>query len=140
MSGRTSRNKGARGEREVIALLQPVVNRVYEARGKVPPVLKRNYMQRFAAKQYDIDGLPWIALEIKRQERTEGISQWWKQTLASCRNGQVPVLIHRQNHGKWKVRTRLKILIGNRRVKATMDISFDSFLVILEQMIIEYDL
>lgn len=69
---------------------------------------------------FDVAGLDWLALEIKRQEN-ENLTQWWKQCKESAweksmkeeikRDGKagivferVPVLIWRRNREAWKVR------------------------------------
>lgn len=113
MSGRYSRNKGQRGEREVISMLQPVIDKVCEDLGIVTFQLKRNLHQRYKQKEYDVDGVPWMALEVKFQEDQSGIGSWWRQVKAACRPGQVPVLIYRQKNRPWMVRTRVGIDAGN---------------------------
>lgn len=136
MGGRMARSKGQRGEREVIALLQPIVDKVCDGCGRVRLELKRNLHQRFAKKQYDIDGVPWIALEVKRVENLSGIGGWWRQTLDSTREGQTPVLIYRQNHGQWKVRMRVPVRAGGKGapvVKCTVTVDLPTFLVWFEQ-------
>src|SRR5690606_3259216 len=121
--GKMSRNKGARGEREILGILQPVVDSVWsEMRpGHAIPVLRRNYTQRFESKQYDIIGLPWAAVEVKRCENLSGIGSWWKQVLAATRPGQTPILIYRQNHGKWRVRMEPGKKAGAKVPTATAD-------------------
>lgn len=98
MSGNMSRNKGQRGEREVVKLLQPIVDKVYGSLGLTPPVLERNLMQSHKGG-FDIAGLHWMALEVKYQE-TLNVGMWWNQTLAQAnvdingnplRKGQPPV-------------------------------------------------
>lgn len=134
MGGRMSRNKGARGEREVIACLQPIVDKVCDTCGQPKLVLRRNQDQRFAAKQYDLIGVPWMAFEVKRQENLSGLKGWWRQTLDSAREGQVPVLFYRKNHSKWKVRMYVPVVAGpKRRVKATVTMDLPTFLVWFEQ-------
>jgi hypothetical protein len=73
-----ARNKGQRGEREVIAVLQPIVNRVYLKYSFEPPLLKRNLLQTREGG-FDIMGLEWMALEVKYQEH-ENVNGWWRQT------------------------------------------------------------
>ena len=137
MAGSMSRNKGARGEREVIALLQPVVNKVCDAHGKVRLELKRNFHQRFQPAQYDLDGLPWMAIEIKRCENLSGLGSWWAQVKRATRPGQVPVLIYRQNHGQWQVRTRLPVRVGSKVVRLTINLAFADWLVWFELKLLE---
>lgn len=129
MAGRMSRNKGARGEREVIAILQPIVDSVCEETGQPRFELRRNPTQRFKGKEYDVIGLPWIALEVKRQENLSGLGSWWKQTLDATRPGQTPVLVYRKNHSPWKVRMKVPVDIENRlNVMCVVDVDWDTFL------------
>ena len=74
MAGLMSRNKGKRGEREVVKLLQPVVNEVYESLGLEPPLLERNLMQSHKGG-CDLAGLDWLALEVKYQEQQQ-MTSW----------------------------------------------------------------
>lgn len=102
MGGKMSRDKGKRAERQVIELLQPVVNEVFQTCGKEPPVLKRNTLQSDGGGS-DIAGLPWLAIEVKHHE-TLNVSAWWAQTLRQCSATQDPVLIYRSNRTTWRVR------------------------------------
>jgi len=110
MAKNFSQRKGSNGEREVIKLLQPVVNRAYAKAGLEPPALERNLTQSRGGG-YDIVGLEWLALEIKRQENLN-ISNWWVQCRVQCKKNQVPVLMFRQNRTKWKVKMFIRIPIG----------------------------
>ncbi len=98
------RNKGKSGEREVVNLLKPVVNKVYEERGLEPPVLFRDTNQS-AKGGYDIGGIDWLALEVKRQE-VLCINKWWEQTVRQAGPGQIPVLFYRQSRKPWRVVTQ----------------------------------
>lgn len=112
MGGTTSQNKGKRGEREVVKLLQPVVNAAYEQAkengyGEVAgeaPVLQRNTLQSDRGG-FDIVGLQWLALEVKFQESLS-IGTWWKQCLRQAGAGQEPVLMYRQSRKPWRVRMK----------------------------------
>lgn len=128
MSGRMSRNKGKNGEREVITLLQPVVTEIYQSCGLERPILQRNHMQ-VDLGGYDIVGLPWLAMEVKRHETLQ-VYQWWQQTLASAKPHQEPILIYRQNKQNWKVRMYGNIPCGSQRLThVPVTISFEDFLV-----------
>lgn len=103
--GTMSRNKGKRGEREIIAILQPVVTEAYKTRGYPDdwvPVLKRNTMQSDGGG-FDIHGLEWCALEVKRAE-TLCLPAWWRQTLRQAGETKHPVLAYRQNGNPWRFR------------------------------------
>lgn len=142
--GKSSRKKGDRGEREAIGLLQPVVDEVCVEKGHVRLELRRNYAQRFAAKEYDVIGCPWIALEVKRVENQSGLAGWWRQVLASCREGQVPVLMYRQNNRRWKVRMLVLVAVAGsvdgaragRFVRMPVDVDIDAFLVWFKQKLL----
>ena len=138
MAGRSSRNKGARGEREIIGLHQPIVDEVCDKLGQPRLVLRRNADQRFAKKQYDLIGVPWIAMEVKRVENLSGRGRWWKQTLDATRENQIPALFYRPNHYPWTVRTRLPISVvkGSVRVRSTMELDMDSWLVFFKQKLL----
>lgn len=137
MSKSFARDKGARGERSAIALLQPVVNACYEKHGLVPPTLARNSLQsRFGG--FDIVGVDWLALEIKNQEK-ENRSVWWEQTkiqaikaeksLGKTYYGPLePVLMYKANRVAWRVMMHGYLPAGSKRLKATVDISADAFL------------
>tara|TARA_B100000749_G_C18389759_1_gene449700 strand:- start:141 stop:575 length:435 start_codon:yes stop_codon:yes gene_type:complete len=130
MGGRMSREKGARGEREIIALLQPIVTQVCDELNRPVFELRRNPSQRFAAKQYDVIGLPWVALEVKRVENLSGLGSWWKQTLEATNDRQTPVLVYRPNHVAWKVRIRTIVAVvkGGPHIRMTMDLDWHTFL------------
>ena len=105
MGGKMSRAKGQRGEREIIELLQPVVNEVYEAALLRAPKLKRNSLQSDDGGS-DIAGLPWLALEVKYQEKNDTprvLEIWWEQTLEQAEGCREPVLFYRRNGSKWRV-------------------------------------
>lgn len=93
-----NRNKGHDGEREIVRLLQPVVELVLGEKR-----LGRN-LQQTRQGGHDICGLEHLAIEVKRCETLE-IEKWWRQTLrqAEMVGGAIPVLIFRQNRGKWRV-------------------------------------
>jgi len=134
-TGKFANSKGKRGEREVVKLLQPVVDKVFEARGLEPPVMFRNQNQSFQGG-YDIDGIDWLALEVKRQEQLN-INTWWKQALSQASTEQIPVLIFKQNHKKWRVIMYGFLAVGSVKVKTRVEISLEAFLIWFETMMCE---
>jgi hypothetical protein len=137
------RDKGQRGERLAISVLQPVVTKVYEERGLEVPKLERNLMQTMKGG-HDIVGLDWLALEIKFQE-TLHINAWWSQTLRQAGETRVPVLMYKQSRVKWRVMLVGSLMIGPNgvggRVRAPVDITLEDFLCYFERRIIwELDL
>lgn len=134
-----ARAKGKRGELEVIKLLQPTVQKVYGARGLAVLDLERNLMQSMKGG-YDIVGLHWLALEVKRHENIThgvvgGINSWWMQCKSQAAVGQEPVLFYRPNKQLWYVRMYGYLAIGENggaRVRTVVTVDLASFLVWFE--------
>lgn len=128
--GSFAKQKGKRGEREAVKFLQPHIDDVYKAAGITDdniPKLFRNQNQSFEGG-YDIDGLSWLALEIKRQE-TLCINQWWDQTISQASQGQYPVLMFKQNRQKWRFMTYGAIHVGGNKMHiARVELSQDDFI------------
>jgi hypothetical protein len=126
-----AQSKGARGEREIVNLLQPVVTKIYSELGKEPPILVRNSLQSRQGG-YDLLGLDWMALEIKRCE-TLNIKSWTEQCLAQAGPGQTPILIYKQNNRSWKVMMyALLVPGGSTNLKVWCEIGLESFLAYFE--------
>lgn len=87
-----SRNKGKVAEREVAKILRE--HGVEDARRG----------QQFSGINGDADvvGLEGFHIEVKRRERmdTEG---WYEQACSDALDGEVPIVVYRKSHGKWKV-------------------------------------
>lgn len=132
MGGKRSRDKGQRGEREVVQLLQPVIDRVCGHHG-VDLIIGRN-LNQVRGGGYDLKGegselLDWLALEVKRQE-TLCISQWWDQAVRQAGPEQTPVLLFRQNGKRvWRVVIDGYIMTsGSNVIKVPVEISQANFL------------
>lgn len=95
------KKKGARGEREVVALLMPVVNQVYSECRLDAPKLQRN-LQQYINGGADIAGIDWLAVEVKRQE-TLSLNRWWAQAVKQADDIRTPVVFYRQNKKNWSV-------------------------------------
>jgi hypothetical protein len=104
---KASRDKGARGEREVIDMLQPIVDTAYRSAGLEPPKLKRTSSMQADGGGCDVHGLDWLALEVKRCEKLQ-LDNWWCQCLQQAKLGQMPVLMYRQSKRQWRARTWLQ--------------------------------
>lgn len=102
------RKKGQNGEREVVHLLNGIIQRVLASQQWPEDVvnaalkcIQRNQNQS-AVGGADLNGVFGLAVEIKRHE-TLHIEQWWKQTTEQAgRNAEHPVLLYRQNHQPWR--------------------------------------
>lgn len=91
MAGRSSQLKGKAGEREVADML-------FYATGKM---VTRN-LDQTRNGGHDLDGVPGLSIEVKRQERLN-INTWWKQTTRQANQVEgIPVLAYRQNYKPWK--------------------------------------
>lgn len=89
--GKTSKDKGKRGEREVANLLKD-----YGFNGQRG--------QQFCGKNGDADviGLDGFHIEVKR---TESFRLWdaWEQSNNDAREGEIPTIWHRKNGKEWLV-------------------------------------
>ena len=131
MGGLTSLNKGKRGEREVVRVVQPVISEIYSGMGLEPPSIERNLNQSRKGG-YDIAGLDWLALEVKYQEQ-ENLSGWWKQCKDQAGPNQEPVLLWRRNGGKWRCRMFGHLDAGGiYKVRCPVDIGLEAFLLYLK--------
>lgn len=91
-----SRNKGARGEREVAGLLREYG---YPCR--------RGQQYSGANGDADVIGLPDVHIEVKRRERLD-IHEAMAQSVRDAREGETPVVIHRKNNYSWLVTMRFE--------------------------------
>jgi len=98
-----AKEKGKRGEREVVGILQEIVNAEH-LRWGIPPVeISRNLNQFQREGRFDIFGVPWAAIEVKFCE-TKTLGSWWRQCLEACEDNQEPILFYRSSHEPWRVR------------------------------------
>lgn len=99
------RQKGAEGEREVAKAMEAIIRKCYIDLGYPLPetaIVQRNQNQS-AVGGSDLTNTYGLAIEVKRQEALS-VNTWWKQCEASAlRNGEIPVLIYRQNRKAWRV-------------------------------------
>lgn len=90
--GKSERNKGASGEREVVHIL--------ESRG-----IKARRGQVFFCEPDIVTDLP-VHLEVKRQETTK-IHEWMRQSCDQCR-GKYPSVVHRRSREGWLITMRFE--------------------------------
>lgn len=108
--GINGRTKGQVGEREAKEIILNALAPVYINLGQSVPKLERNLMQSREGG-YDIIGIDWLALEIKRQERAEKAA-WWTQTKKQAKEGQTPFLMYRPNRTPWRCMFLAPVLVG----------------------------
>lgn len=91
-----SREKGARGERELAARLREYG---YDCR--------RGQQYCGANGDADVTGLPHIHIEAKRTERTD-LYGWISQAKRDARAEELPAVFHRKNDSEWLVIMRME--------------------------------
>lgn len=102
-----SREKGKRGEREVVTLLRDLLGDGY--------VFKRNLLDQCHDGGMDILGLPDWAIEVKNyKEATPSLIRgWWDQTVdEATKASRYPVLFWKQSRRPWVVVVSGSHLIG----------------------------
>lgn len=95
MTGKASRDKGARGELAVIKLL----------RDNLGLTLNRNYKQVAQSQHGDIEQLVGgFLLEIKNSpDGISNIKAWWRQIVTAAeRAGAIPCLVFNLGAGRWR--------------------------------------
>lgn len=86
-----SRQKGARGERELAGVLQ-----------KYGYMCRRGQQYCGANGDADVVGLPGIHIECKRVERLN-LYEAVEQAQRDAREMEMPAVFHRKNRGEWLV-------------------------------------
>jgi len=141
------KTKGASAEREIINLfvgtLVLIENDLKQQGYNVPThsdKIQRNSLQ-FAKGGADLHGLPYISVEIKRQE-TLNINTWWNQCEEQAqRTRTIPVLIYKQSRKEWKVISWVKLSDGGTPEVAQWvraEYSFKSFIAWYKNMYIKF--
>lgn len=126
--GSLSIQKGKRAERQVASLLNPILERACGKHGCDPVKLQRN-LKQVQEGGFDLDGLPWIAIEVKHC-KTPALPAWWRQCVQQATQGRLPVLIYKIHGAKWRVRMigELPVAPDVPAVEALVDIEIDDFL------------
>jgi len=98
-SGRASREKGKRGERELSKVIADLLG-VECRRG-----------QQFSGERGnpDVVGVAGVHIECKRVERLN-LSQAVEQSVSDARDGEVPVVCHRLSRQPWLLTVRMSDL------------------------------
>lgn len=131
------RNKGQRGEREVVQLLQSVVDKIRGKHNLEPLVLQRNALQAHLGGA-DLHGLDGFAVEVKFCE-TECLNQWWKQCCQQADKIRstahrdavvVPVLFYRATRQAWTVKFRafVQTPLDVNLIEMDVEVSLEDFM------------
>lgn len=94
--GKSQKEKGKRGEREVANILKA---HGYDAR--------RGQQFCGLTGEADVVGMPGYHLEVKFQETTK-LGEWFAQSERDARKGEVPVVVHRKSRSPWMVTMRFE--------------------------------
>jgi hypothetical protein len=126
------RAKGQNGEREIVDLLEPIVQRLLREGGyPIPdkPVIQRNQNQS-AVGGSDLSNTFGMAIEIKRQEQLS-VNTWWAQCVKAANTlNEHPVLLYRQNNKKWRCVTLAWVqLPKGELVQVRAEFTVEEFLV-----------
>ncbi|MCX8017309.1 MAG: hypothetical protein N2690_05350 [Rhodocyclaceae bacterium] len=103
MSGKTSRTKGQRGEREVAALIADLLG------------VQASRRCRQRESDSDILGVPGWSIEVKRRERADpaDVARWWAQACAQAQaEGSIPCLWYRASRQPWRVMWPISVLLA----------------------------
>lgn len=98
-----SKQKGARGERELAEILREKYGFEKARRG-----------QQYCGANGDadvVDALPFIHIEVKRVEKLN-IDDALDQATRDCEAGRIPVVFHRRNKKKWKATLDLDMFMA----------------------------
>lgn len=121
---KNSREKGARAEREIVAILHNLMAKI---EGEVATShgieathsenVRRTAKPMFS-KGRDVEGVPELCIEIKHVEANL-IEKHWEQCLRQQKEppaGRFPVLFYKKNHRPWRVRTYVSLQNPQRSV------------------------
>ena len=142
--GINAQNKGKTGEREIankLRVISAVVGRrlgyTEERLSILREEVQRNQNQS-AVGGCDI-AVFGLAIEVKRQENLS-VRKWWMQTVKSASDlNSIPILIYRQNRGKWHVVVESIVpTTGDKGIRVISTIEEETFYVWLEHYLYYY--
>tara|TARA_R110000822_G_scaffold185577_1_gene324689 strand:+ start:55 stop:426 length:372 start_codon:yes stop_codon:yes gene_type:complete len=120
--GKSQRNKGASGERELFSLLSD----------ELGIVVRRNLTQTRGGGCDTID-IPNFSLECKRCE-TYNFNAWWQQTIEQAlRSKNKPVLFYRKSRRPWRAMFLLSDISSDFSGSDTVDVSFETACLIIRE-------
>ncbi len=130
MSGKASRNKGKRGELEIVHML----------RDNLGLNVNRHLKQYQQAQHGDIEQLvgPYL-IEVKNCASLSAIKAWWQQAcIAADKRDAVPCLAYKVARKGWRFRVPLPQAWASgqqwgRELQYTMDLSPDGFFLVVRE-------
>lgn len=133
MSGKASRNKGKRGELEIVHML----------RDNLGLNVNRHLKQYQQAQHGDIEQLvgPYL-IEVKNCASLSAIKAWWQQAcIAADKRDAVPCLAYKVARKGWRFRVPLPQAWASgqqwgRELQYTMDLSPDGFFLVVRENLV----
>ena len=130
MTGARSRNKGKRGELEVVHLL----------RDNLGLSCNRNYKQPAQPQHGDIEQLvgPYL-LEVKNCASLSPMKSWWQQACAAAdKRAAIPCLAYKVTRRGWRFRVPLPQAWASgqqwgREMQFTMDLAPEGFFLLVRE-------
>jgi Holliday junction resolvase len=130
MTGKASRDKGKRGELEIVHLL----------RDNLGIAVNRNYKQTAQAQHGDIEQLVGgFMIEVKNCASLTAIKSWWQQAVtAATKVGAVPCLAYKVPRKGWRFRVPIPQAWDSghqwgRELQYTMDLAPDGFFLLVRE-------
>jgi Holliday junction resolvase len=130
MTGRASRDKGKRGELEIVRLL----------RDNLGLVVNRQLKQYQQSQHGDIEQLVGGHLiEVKNCASLSPMKQWWQQAvMAADKRGAIPCLAYKVPRKGWRFRVPLPQAWASghqwgRELQYTMDLAPDGFFLLVRE-------
>lgn len=130
MTGRASRDKGKRGELEIVHML----------RDNLGLIVNRQLKQYQQAQHGDIEQLVGgYLIEVKNCASTSNIKAWWQQTVtAAGKRDAVPCLAYKVPRKGWRFRVPIPQAWDSgqqwgREIAYTMDVSPDGFYLLVRE-------
>ena len=130
MTGKASRDKGKRGELEIVHLL----------RDNLGLIVNRQLKQYQQAQHGDLEQLvgPYM-IEVKNCASLSAMKSWWQQTLtAATKVGAIPCLAYKVPRKGWRFRVPLPQAWDSgqqwgRELQYTMDLAPDGFYLLVRE-------
>ena len=102
--GKSSRDKGQRGEREFAALIREYMGH---------EITRQLGQERDGGADIVYGG---YAIQVKRCETLQ-LAKWWEQTCNDAFSHNLePALAYRQNRGNWRIRMRMRELMDTHKL------------------------
>lgn len=123
-----AKNKGTRGEMEVIEKLQTMLLAWYKENGMARqcPKLSRNLTQSRDGGA-DVVGIKGLSIEVKYQEKRFS-HMWWRQCrIAATTTGTEPQLWYRANLQSWRIRMYQLCTVGDKSIRIPVTLDLDAY-------------